>query len=219
MLRQGIGPFKFYLGISSLAQIATRDDRVCVLNLLGAESSEVTPVGHVYSGGNVVFGTSPGRGGQVLDTPAGPIPAYNNVREGMDAGHRFNCGVVYLPPYAARDGVAELIRVNYPELKKIFVVTEKISVRDAREIRTMGQRNGVDIFGANSLGVADAWNQVRIGGALGGDHPGEVLRKGSIARQVAVAGTAGRGTTKVGSGRRWTPERISAGTGAACRKV
>lgn len=195
MLKQGIGPFKFYLGISSLAQIATRDDRVCVLNLLGAESSEVTPVGHAYSGGNVVFGTSPGRRGQVLDTPAGPIPAYNNVREGMDAGHRFNCGVVYLPPYAARDGVAELIRVNYPELKKIFVVTEKISVRDAREIRTMGQRNGVDIFGANSLGVADAWNEVRIGGALGGDHPGEVLRKGSI----AIFSNSGNFTTTIAS--------------------
>ena len=45
----------------------------------------------------------------------------------------------------------------------------------------MGQQNGIDIFGGNSLGVADAWNQVRIGGALGGDNPGEALRKGSIA--------------------------------------
>jgi hypothetical protein len=38
--------------IGSLAQIATREDRVCVLNILGGESSEVTPVGHAYSGGN-----------------------------------------------------------------------------------------------------------------------------------------------------------------------
>ena len=45
----------------------------------------------------------------------------------------------------------------------------------------MGQINGIDIFGGNSLGVADAWNEVRIGGALGGDSPGEALRKGSIA--------------------------------------
>jgi hypothetical protein len=29
--------------------------------------------------------------------------------------------------------------------------------------------------------VADAWQQVRIGGALGGDDPGDTLRKGSIA--------------------------------------
>ncbi|MCB1897611.1 MAG: hypothetical protein KDF95_20425, partial [Rhodocyclaceae bacterium] len=74
MHKQGYGDFKYFVGISSLAQIATREDRVCVLNILGGESSEVTPVGHAWSGGNVVFGTSPGRSGQTLDTPAGPIP-------------------------------------------------------------------------------------------------------------------------------------------------
>jgi succinyl-CoA synthetase alpha subunit len=180
MDRHNVGDFKYFVGTSSLAQIATREDRVCVLNILGGESSEVTPVSHSYSGGNVVFGTAPGKGGQVLETPIGNIPVFNNVRDGLAAGHSFNCGVVYLPPSAARDGVAELIRVN-PELRKIFIITEKIAVHDAREIRAMGQQRGVDIFGANGLGVADAWNQVRIGGALGGDNPGDTLRRGSIA--------------------------------------
>lgn len=180
MYKRGIGEFKYYVGISSLAEIATQQDRVCVLNILGGESSEVTPVSHAYSNGNVAFGTSPGRRGQVLKTKRGDIPVYNSVLEGMAAGHHFNCGVIYLPPSAARDGVAELIRVN-PELRKIFIVTEKLSIRDSREIRAMGQQNGIDIFGGNSLGVADAWNQVRIGGALGGDNPTEALTKGSIA--------------------------------------
>src|SRR5271167_1716512 len=188
----GVGDFKYFVGISSLAQIATRDDRVCVLNILGGESSDVTPVGHEYSGGNVVFGTSPGRRGQVLETKLGNVPVYNNVREGLVDGHRFNCGVIYLPPSAARDGVAELIRVN-PELKKIFIVTEKMSVHDAREIRAMGQSNAIDIFGGNSLGVADSWHQVRIGGALGGDNPAEALRKGSI----AVFSNSGNFTTTI----------------------
>jgi succinyl-CoA synthetase alpha subunit len=180
MVKQGIHDFKYFVGVNSLAQIATRDDRVCVLNILGGESSEVTPVSHAFSGGNVVFGTAPGKGGQMLATDIGDIPVYNNVREGLEAGHRFNCGVIYLPPAAARDGVAELIRVN-PELRKVFIITEKISVHDAREIRAMGQQAGVDIFGANGLGVADSWNRVRIGGALGGDDPGDTLRAGSIA--------------------------------------
>src|SRR5438105_4896186 len=127
MYQRGIGDFKYFVGISSLTQIASREDRVCVLNILGGESSEVTPVSHVYSGGNVVFGTAPGKRGQVPNTTIGNIPVYNNVREGLEAGHRFNCGVVYLPPSAARDGVAELIRVN-SELKKIFIITEKIAV-------------------------------------------------------------------------------------------
>src|SRR5918911_2444243 len=192
MQKQGISSFKYFVGISSLDQIATREDRVCVLNILGGESSDVTPIGHAYSGGNVVFGTSPGRRGQVLETPIGAIPVYNNVREGLDDGHRFNCGVVYLPPAAARDGVAELIRVN-PDIQKIFIVTEKMSVHDAREIRAMAQLNGVDVFGANSLGVADAWNRVRIGGALGGDNPAETLKKGSI----AILSNSGNFTTTI----------------------
>lgn len=192
MHKQGIGGFKYYVGIDSLAQIARREDRVCVLNILGGESSDVTPVGHAYSGGNVVFGTSPGRSGQVLETPLGDIPVYNDVREGLAAGHRFDCGVVYLPPSGARDGVAELIRVN-PDLRKIFIVTEKLSVRDSREIRALGQQNGIDIFGGNSLGVADAYHQVRIGGALGGDAPGEALKPGSI----AIFSNSGNFTTTI----------------------
>lgn len=192
MFRNSVGPFKYFTGVRSLAEIATREDRVCVLNILGGESSDVTPVGHAWSGGNVVFGTSPGRRGQVLETPAGNIPVYNNVREGLEAGHRFNCGVVYLPPSAADDGVVELIRVN-PELTKIFIPTEKMSVHDAREIRAMAQARGIDIFGGNSLGVADSWNQVRIGGALGGDMPGDTLRKGS----VAILSNSGGFTTTI----------------------
>jgi len=180
MNKQSSGDFKYHVGISSLTQIATREDRVCVLNILGGESSDVTPVSHAFSGGNVVFGTAPGKSGQVLATLAGDIPVYNNVREGLQAGHAFNCGVVYLPPSAARDGVAELIRVN-AQLTKILIITEKISVHDAREIRAMGQQAGVDIFGANGLGVADSWNRVRLGGALGGDSPSDALRPGSIA--------------------------------------
>src|ERR1700756_4246509 len=180
MLKKGLKGFPYYLGINSVADIATRDDRVCVLNILGGESRQVTPISHAFSGGNVVFGTSPGRRGQVLPTPIGDIPVFNNVRDGLDAGFSFNTGVVYLPPSGVRDGVAELVRVN-PGLEKIVMITEKIAVHDAREIRALGQANGIDIFGANSLGVADSWNRVRIGGALGGDNPEEVLLKGSVA--------------------------------------
>ena len=106
MYRQGIEGFPYYLGINSLSEVATLEDRVVVLNVMGGESRPVTPTSHSFSGGNVVFGTSPGRSGQVLKTPAGDIPVYNNVREGLDAGHSFNTGVVYLPPSGVRDGVA-----------------------------------------------------------------------------------------------------------------
>jgi succinyl-CoA synthetase alpha subunit len=194
MYKRGVGDFKYYVGIHSLAEVATRADRVCVLNILGSESSQVTPVSHAYSGGNVVFGTSPGRRGQTLRTPIGDIPVFNAVREGLDAGLGFNTGVVYLPPAGVRDGVAELARVN-PELRKIVVITEKVSVHDAREIRAIGQLHGIDIFGANGLGVADAWEHVRIGSAIGGSDPEESLRKGS----VAIFSNSGNFTSTIAS--------------------
>ncbi|MBI1911501.1 MAG: CoA-binding protein [Deltaproteobacteria bacterium] len=180
MHKQGLKNFPYYVGINSLSEIATREDRVVVLNITGNESKTVTPVSHIYSGGNIVFGTSPGRSGQSLETKIGNIPVYNSILEGIKAGHKFNTAVIYLPPSGVKDGVAEAVRHN-PDLKKIIILTEKISVNDARIIRAICQTNGIDVFGGNCLGVADAWNKVRIGGALGGNKPEESLVKGSVA--------------------------------------
>lgn len=192
MHKRGVKKFPYYVGINSLKEIATKEDRVCVLNILGNESRGVTPVSHEYSGGNVVFGTGPGRSGQVLETKLGPIPVYNSVKEGMAAGHKFNTAVIYLPPSGVKDGVAEVVRYN-PDLRKIIIITEKVSVHDARIIRAICQTNGVDVFGGNCLGVADAWNHVRIGGALGGNKPEESLVKGSI----AIYSNSGNFTTTI----------------------
>src|SRR5580698_965149 len=195
MLKPALNPvFENTYIIQSLAEIATKQDRVCVLNILGKESRSVTPVSHAYSGGNIVFGTSPGKRGDFLGTPIGGIPVYNNVREGLADGHWFNVGVVYLPPAAVRDGVFEFIRVN-DALEKIIILTEKVPVRDAREIRAFALARGVQVFGANSLGVADSWNHMRFGGALGGDTPEETLRKGSI----AIFSNSGNFTTTIAS--------------------
>ena len=66
MYKHGVDGFPYYVGINSLAEIARSADRVCDLNILGSESRAVSPVSHAFSGGNIVFGTSPGRSGQVL---------------------------------------------------------------------------------------------------------------------------------------------------------
>lgn len=211
MHKSGVSVFPYYVGIESLSELATKDDRVVVLNILGKESSTVTPISHEYSGGNVVFGTGPGKTGKFLTTQLGKIPVYNSIKEGRAAGHKFNTVVVYLPPSGVKDGVAEAVRQN-PDLKKVIVLTEKVSVKDARIMRAICQTNGVDLFGGNCLGLADAWNHVRIGGALGGSHPEESLVKGSVAifsnsgnftTTIAVyLSTAGWGTTtSVSSGK------------------
>ncbi|HAG50315.1 MAG TPA: CoA-binding protein, partial [Deltaproteobacteria bacterium] len=192
MHKAGVKKFPYYVGIGSLKDVATKEDRVCVLNILGNESRGVTPVSHEYSGGNVVFGTGPGRSGQALETKLGPIPVYNSIKEGRAAGHKFNTAVIYLPPSGVKDGVAEVVRQN-PDLRKIIILTEKVSVQDARVIRAICQTNGIDVFGGNCLGVADAWNKIRIGGALGGNKPEESLVKGSI----AIFSNSGNFTTTI----------------------
>ena len=84
------------------------------------------------------------------------------------------------------------MRVN-PHVQKIIILTEKVPVHDSREIRAMAQQRHVDLFGPNCLGVADAWNHVRIGGPLGGEKPEESLRKGS----VAIYSNSGNFTTTI----------------------
>ncbi len=190
---QGVKEFThYYVGINSLSELATKDDRVCVLNITGGESRTVTPVSHVYSGGNIVCGTAPGRSGSKMKTSIGDIPVYDNIAEAIGAGHKFNVVVVYLPPAGVRDGVLEAVRVN-PDLSKIVILTEKVPVRDARVIRAIGQMHGIDIFGANCLGLADSHNHVRIGGALGGSAPEESLLPGSI----AIYSNSGNFTTTI----------------------
>ncbi|WP_085441418.1 CoA-binding protein [Magnetofaba australis] len=211
MHARGVKEFPYFVGIHSLKELATKDDRVCVLNISGGESKTVTPISHEYSGGNIVCGTMPGRGGSALKTKAGDIPVYNNVLEAMQAGHKFNVAVVYVPPSGVKDAVIEAVRVN-PELRKVIILTEKVAVKDARIIRAYCQMRGVDVLGANCLGVADAHNHVRLGGALGGAHPQESLNPGSVAifsnsgnftTTIAVyLATAGWGTTtSVSSGK------------------
>ncbi len=136
-----------YTGITSLEDLATKDDRVCVINIMGGESKTVTPISHVYSGGNIVCGTMPGRRGSAMKTAAGDIPVYNNIAEAVKAGHVFNTVVVYVPPAGVKDAVIEAVDEN-PGLKKVIILTEKVSLRDARIIRRYCQLRQIDVFGS-----------------------------------------------------------------------
>ncbi len=191
MRQQKTKPFPYFVGIHSLEELVTKDSRVCVINILGNESRKVTPVSHEYSGGNVVAGVQYGRKG-VLETKAGNIPVYSSIRDVIQSGNFFDFGVIYLPPAAVGQAVAELVTYN-EALKRIIIVTEKVPTRDSRNIRFVCQEAGVDVIGANCLGVANVWDHVRVGGALAGDHPEEALRQGS----VAIHSNSGNFTTTI----------------------
>ncbi|OGG95005.1 MAG: CoA-binding protein [Candidatus Lambdaproteobacteria bacterium RIFOXYD2_FULL_50_16] len=173
-------PFPYYVGVNSLEELANKKTRVLIMNILGNESKTVTPTSHQYSGGNIVAGVQFGQGGSVLETNAGNIPVYGSVKEALDDGKQFDTGVIYLPPSAVNYATAELCKHNH-NLKKIVILTEKVSVRDARMMRWGCQEAKVDVFGGNCLGIANPHDRVRVGGALGGDKPAEALVKGSVA--------------------------------------
>ncbi|MDT8447174.1 MAG: CoA-binding protein [bacterium] len=180
MAKKNQNPFPYYVGVHSLKELANKDTRVCVMNILGNESRTVTPTSHEYSGGNIVAGVQFGRSGQSLETAKGDIPVFGSVKEVVDSGNHFDTGVIYLPPSAVNYAVSEMCKHNH-DLKKLIILTEKIGVRDARMIRWGCQQRGIDVFGGNCLGIANAWDKVRVGGALGGDKPAESLKKGSVA--------------------------------------
>lgn len=173
-------PFPYYVGVNNLEEIANKKTRCVVMNILGGESKGVTPTSHEFSGGNIVAGVQYGKSGDKLETKIGDIPAYGSIKEIVDAGIKFDTGVIYLPPTAVAAAAAELIAQN-PDLKKIVILTEKVGVKDAAFIRAIAQENKIDVFGGNCLGIGNSWDQVRVGGALGGNNPGESLVKGSVA--------------------------------------
>lgn len=199
-------PFPYYVGVQSLHELANKHSRVCIMNIRGSESKTVTPISHAFSGGNVVAGVQYGESGSAFETPVGDIPVFGGVDDVIKAGLYFDTGVIYLPPTAVCHAASEMCARN-PMLQRIVIVTEKISVRDSRLMRYGCQNRRIDIIGANSLGVANSWDQVRIGGALGGDDPASTLVKGSVAIHsnsgnfcttiAAYLKTAGFGTSTI----------------------
>lgn len=173
-------PFPYFVGVHSLHELVNKHSRVCIMNIRGTESSNVTPVSHTYSGGNIVAGVQYGESNGKFETPIGDIPVFGSVSDVIRAGVQFDTGVIYLPPTAVSHAVSEMCARNV-DLKRIVIVTEKVPVRDSRMIRYGCQNRKIDVIGANTLGIANSWDQVRVGGALGGDKPAESLKKGSVA--------------------------------------
>jgi hypothetical protein len=60
------------------------------INILGKESSTVTPISHSYSGGNIVAGVQFGRSGEKLSTSKGDIPVFGSIKDILDAGIVFD---------------------------------------------------------------------------------------------------------------------------------
>lgn len=165
----------------SLSGLLRKGDRVAVSNITGREASKVSVVSQRYCG-NIVAGWALGKSGHVVDVPGGKnIPVYGQFEEMMadlPENRRPNKVIVYSPPDAVYGDVKEVVENGRGCVKTVFVITEHVSIEVTAKLRRLGDMEGVDILGCNTLGVINVNDKARIG-AVGGDSPAETFRKGS----------------------------------------
>jgi succinyl-CoA synthetase alpha subunit len=117
-------------------------------------------------GTHVVAGVTPGKGGQeVLG-----VPVFNSAVEAV-ARTGANCSLIFVPPMAAADSIAEAAAAG---IKLIVCITEGIPVRDMIPVFHYLKREGVTLIGPNCPGV------ISPGKAKVGIMPGHIHKKGEI---------------------------------------
>ena len=148
-------------------------------------------------GTKVVAGTSPGKGGTVIEG----IPVYDSVRAAC-AEQRIDASVVFVPAALAKDAALEALEAG---VKVVVVVTEHIPVHDEMAIVAYARRvNGV-VIGPNTFGIVSSGkckigippNQFFIPGPVG-----VVARSGTLTYEIVgnlTARNIGQ-TTVVGMG-------------------
>ncbi len=165
----------------TLSGLVKKGDRVAVSNITGREASKVSQISQQYCG-NVVAGWALGKSGKTIEVPGGDtIPVFGQFEEMMSAlspNKQPNKIIVYSPPDAVYGDVKEVVENGHGCVETVFVITEHVSIEVTAKLRRLGDMEGVDILGCNTLGVINAHDSMRVG-AVGGDSPAENFRKGS----------------------------------------
>lgn len=125
-------------------------------------------------GTNVVAGTSPGKGGVVVND----TPVFDSVSEAVErTGANTSC--IFVPAPFCKDAALEAIDAG---LGTIVIVTEHLPVLDAIHIVSVARSRGTTIIGPNCPGIASP------GKAKVGILPSKIFRTGNIG-VVSKSGT------------------------------
>lgn len=163
--------------------LISSQDTVIVQGITGRQGSFWTSRMTEY-GTRVVAGTSPSRGGQMVDG----IPVYDSAAEAVRE-HAIDVSVLFVPPLAAKDAALDAIRSG---IAKIVFLTEHVPYHDVMEVLAEARDAGTQVLGPNTAGIvvpgqatvgimpAFASNVFRPGGI------GVVSRSGSLGTLVAL---------------------------------
>ena len=179
-----------------MAILIDKKSKVLVQGITGAGGSFHAKRMKAY-GTNIVGGTSPGKGGQSVDS----IPVFDTVEE-CAAETGANASVIFLPAKFAKGAALESIYAGIPF---VVVVPEHIPIADMMYVRKAALEHGTTVIGGNTAGIITP-GQANVGIipdiAFAAGKIGTVSRSGSLTYYVADTLTrTGYGeTTCVGLG-------------------
>jgi succinyl-CoA synthetase alpha subunit len=163
-----------------------RTHRVLVQGITGREGRMV--VSHMLAYGTEVHaGVTPGRAGETVER----VPVFDTVAQAVaEAGGPFDVSIVYVPPLAALEAVADAVNAAVPFL---IVVTENIPVHDSLRLLALARGRSATVIGPNSVGLIEPERRLKLG-AIGGDNPDRAFVPG----RVAVLSRSGGLTVETG---------------------
>ncbi|MCY3801208.1 MAG: succinate--CoA ligase subunit alpha [Chloroflexi bacterium] len=155
------------------------DTRVLVQGITGNQGSFHTRLMLDY-GANVVAGVVPGRGGQSVHD----VPVFDTVEEAVDRTQP-NCGIIFVPAFAAPDAILEQAAGGVP---LIVCITEGIPVIDMIPVYHRVRAAKSRLIGPNCPGVISPAHKVKVGILPGQIHlpgpVGVVSRSGTLTYEV-----------------------------------
>ncbi len=150
------------------------ETRVVVQGITGREGQFHTRQCVQY-GTKVVAGTTPGKGGQSMDS----IPVFDTVREAVEKAGA-NCSLIFVPPAFAADAIMEATDAG---VEVIVAITEGIPVLDMMKVKNVLQGKSTRLIGPNCPGV------ITPGECKIGIMPGVIHKQGGPIGVVSRSGT------------------------------
>lgn len=146
-----------------MAIIIDKNTKVVVQGITGGQGKFHTRTMKDY-GTKIVSGTTPGKGGSVVDD----IHVYDNIEEIKE---EINASIIFVPAPFAKDAALEAIDFG---LNPVVVITERIPIQDSIEVMRKAEEKNIDVIGPNTPGI------ISPGKSKMGVMPSHVFKEGSV---------------------------------------